>query len=450
MIKVELPGLFERPWCDRTAAWLDARGFTRADRDYPTSYRTNERWVADEPELAREVLERLAPHLPPEMVDASGARWRLAGLDERMRACRYLEGQWFGVHRDGVHWRNARERSFLSVLVYLDDGFEGGHTRFFADRSASEVTGVIVPAIGKAAFFDHLLWHDGAPVERGIKHVLRTDVMYRRDEGAADGHLGYVWALAASGTLLFSGGRDRTIRAWRDGVCVSVTERAHEASVTCLAAEGDILVSGSRDRSVARWRIEGDRLARIERVDAHDGAVLAVAIERGTALSAGADGKIVVHGRTSIAAHEGWAWGVVALEDDRWASVGDDRRLVVGSDRVLAERTFDAPLRAVCRMGEGRLAVGALDGSLTIVRLGDLGTERVIAAHAGAVTCVAEVPGVGLTSGGEDDHARVWQGDRAILERRHGDFVRAVCARGATLASAGYDGVVREGPIVFP
>jgi hypothetical protein len=29
--------------------------------------------------------------------------------------------------------------------------------------------------------FQHRLRHQGASVRRGVKHVLRTDVMYRRD-----------------------------------------------------------------------------------------------------------------------------------------------------------------------------------------------------------------------------------------------------------------------------
>jgi hypothetical protein len=38
---------------------------------------------------------------------------------------------------------------------------------------------VTVLETGKALFFEHDVRHQGAPVERGRRYVLRTDVMYR-------------------------------------------------------------------------------------------------------------------------------------------------------------------------------------------------------------------------------------------------------------------------------
>src|SRR5438128_1212023 len=126
-------------WCRGMIERLD---FGPADPAYPPSYRTNDRWVADDPALAAELFALIGP-LPAEQIDLAGQRWRLAGLNPRMRACRYRPGQWFGIHRDGVCHKSARERSFLSVLVYLDEGFAGGETRFFADRSGRAVTHAI-------------------------------------------------------------------------------------------------------------------------------------------------------------------------------------------------------------------------------------------------------------------------------------------------------------------
>jgi hypothetical protein len=41
---------------------------------------------------------------------------------------------------------------------------------------------VVVPKKGTALFFHHPILHEGATIERGVKHVLRTDVMYRRTD----------------------------------------------------------------------------------------------------------------------------------------------------------------------------------------------------------------------------------------------------------------------------
>ena len=64
-------------------------------------------------------------------------------------------------------------RSLLTLLVYLDDDFDGGATDF------PEQGETVTPRAGDALWFQHALLHAGRPVTRGTKHVLRTDVLYR-------------------------------------------------------------------------------------------------------------------------------------------------------------------------------------------------------------------------------------------------------------------------------
>ena len=58
-------------------------------------------------------------------------------------------------------------------MAYLNDGFAGGETKFY--RGPLELT--VTPVRGQALVFFHRLLHEGAPVERGRKYVLRTDVI---------------------------------------------------------------------------------------------------------------------------------------------------------------------------------------------------------------------------------------------------------------------------------
>lgn len=97
-----------------------------------------------------------------------------ARLNERFRIYRYTEGQRFAWHRDGSFRRSTDEESYYTLMVYLNEGFEGGRTEF-ADHA------VVEPATGRALVFYHPLLHQGAPVVRGTKYVLRTDVMYLRE-----------------------------------------------------------------------------------------------------------------------------------------------------------------------------------------------------------------------------------------------------------------------------
>ena len=58
----------------------------------------------------------------------------------------------------------------MTLMVYLNDIFEGGETVF------NETT--IKPQKGMALIFHHTLVHEGAAVTTGRKYVLRSDVMY--------------------------------------------------------------------------------------------------------------------------------------------------------------------------------------------------------------------------------------------------------------------------------
>jgi hypothetical protein len=107
---------------------------------------------------------RPAPDVPD--LDALSA----VGLNERLRYYRYSGGQRFAPHVDLSHSEGVL-RSFLTFIVYLNDDFDGGETDFFGHS--------VTPKTGVAIAFPHECRHEGRPVFRGTKYVLRTDVMYR-------------------------------------------------------------------------------------------------------------------------------------------------------------------------------------------------------------------------------------------------------------------------------
>lgn len=127
--------------------------------------RSNDRVMIDDPGLAAHLWAAIRPMIP-----STHSGREAAGLNERFRFYRYQPGQRFSWHADGVFKRASGEQSFLTFMVYLNQGFEGGDTKFEFMRVKAH--------IGMALWFPHGLIHEGAEVTAGEKFVLRSDVMY--------------------------------------------------------------------------------------------------------------------------------------------------------------------------------------------------------------------------------------------------------------------------------
>ncbi len=141
--------------------------------------RSNDRLFVDDVPLAESVYSRLAPFVPQPF-----GLWETIGLNERWRYYRYEPGQEFRAHYDGSFVRSGTEMSHLTFMIYLNDGFKGGETKFVPRdytgslHKAEWVT--VTPETGMAIIFVHRILHEGAKVLKGTKYVLRTDVMFRR------------------------------------------------------------------------------------------------------------------------------------------------------------------------------------------------------------------------------------------------------------------------------
>lgn len=165
--------------CRELIANSEQRGYTEAPITTADGFvmrpdvRNNTRYMTDDHALAARLWLRIAEHVPTAI---NG--WRALGLNERFRFYRYDPGQYFRWHVDGCFRRSERERSILTLMLYLNGDFVGGSTDF-DNRALAEPLSV-TPRPGCALIFTHAQLHQGAPVVRGRKYVLRTDVMYGR------------------------------------------------------------------------------------------------------------------------------------------------------------------------------------------------------------------------------------------------------------------------------
>lgn len=167
-----IPSLMSPAECTALIAMTEGRGYSAAPITTSRGFvmapevRNNTRVMFDDVALAAALWSR---------IEASVERrpgFVPVGLNERIRFYRYDPGQAFRWHFDGSFVRNAEERSFLTFMVYLNEGFGGGETELEEEA--------VRPRTGLGVVFDHGLRHQGAAVTHGRKYVLRSDVMFRR------------------------------------------------------------------------------------------------------------------------------------------------------------------------------------------------------------------------------------------------------------------------------
>ncbi|KAL5529213.1 hypothetical protein ACEPAG_5187 [Sanghuangporus baumii] len=164
--------------------------------------RVNHRIVVQSPSFAATLFSLLSPHLPdfplPESrisrkanskPDSNVLKARPAhSFNSNIRMYKYTEGQHFGCHYDdsmtdpvsGAH-------SEWTLLIYLsgkEDGVIGGETIFYPGEGKKKDKEVpIKPELqrGMALLHRHgyeCLRHEGSAVQKGVKYVLRSDVMF--------------------------------------------------------------------------------------------------------------------------------------------------------------------------------------------------------------------------------------------------------------------------------
>jgi len=133
--------------------------------------------------------------------DIGGREWTIAGCVDRLRFYKYKKDEEYPEHMDGSYSRTVthynsdgsqqcfKQHSFLTLLIYLNENFEGGETRFYPDKQHcrflrdiedKQPVYVIEPKQGMAVINIHNTLHEGSKVRSGIKYVIRTDILYQK------------------------------------------------------------------------------------------------------------------------------------------------------------------------------------------------------------------------------------------------------------------------------
>jgi hypothetical protein len=175
-------------------------------------------WFVDS-SIGAELFQRVQPHLPatpaisslasktkrtvsvaPPRLHSINNRWRCFRYDSHCVYRPHLDGSWpeSGMDEEGNYTcdTTGQTKSYWTFLIYLNDNFEGGETRFYLPNNATMggggdsvmVARGVVPKEGSVLIFPQgnsaSLIHEGSAVSRGVKYVIRSDVLYTtRPEG---------------------------------------------------------------------------------------------------------------------------------------------------------------------------------------------------------------------------------------------------------------------------
>ena len=177
--------------------------------------RTSHFCVQEDEGLAELLWGRIAAAVPGNLHDIKpvpyfpqqatrGDEFKAVGVSPHLRFYKYHPGEYLLKHddyrmsrfrRDARTGEHYEQMTFLSLLVYLNQDFEGGRTRFWFDfgelssishcrfvrnDDTCEPDLAVVPVTGDALIQDHMCQHDAEAPAGGIKYILRTDVLHER------------------------------------------------------------------------------------------------------------------------------------------------------------------------------------------------------------------------------------------------------------------------------
>jgi len=184
--------IFSKAECEQLIAFAEAQSFEPASliKDPETGNimknpnRNNDRVSLFNEEIATKLYARLLPYLPSSWT-YEGETWVPDSCNLRMSFLRYYPKEHYSPHVDVEYVTpDGSLRSFITIQLYLNEGFTGGMTRFIQEVGYTRIDDRqfldVIPKTGAVLLFEHELLHTGCPVEEGCKYTIRTDIMFRR------------------------------------------------------------------------------------------------------------------------------------------------------------------------------------------------------------------------------------------------------------------------------
>lgn len=141
-----------------------------------TEIRNCSRCMVDNQELADDIYSRIK-HVFPEEFEGQ----KLFGVNLRLRFLKYHPGEYFKLHYDYPYTTpDGKMSTEMTVLLYLNEDYEGGSTMFYSDSEKKALE--FEANQGHVLIFEHGVLHEGRTVTKGVKYIVRLDILYINQE----------------------------------------------------------------------------------------------------------------------------------------------------------------------------------------------------------------------------------------------------------------------------
>jgi len=171
--------VFTKEECDKMIDISEKNGYHnigKADNTFEDIYlekRKSGRTIIDNDSLANNLYKKIYKYIPKKYNNKM-----VYGINNRFRFLKYNVGDYFARHRDNNYESPDGSISYITILIYLNDTYEGGFTTFFKDPD--DLSGCILkPKIGMICLIDQSIGHEVNSLIKGIKYVVRTEIMYK-------------------------------------------------------------------------------------------------------------------------------------------------------------------------------------------------------------------------------------------------------------------------------
>lgn len=168
------------------------------DKEYLRKERDNQRVLSQDKEFADILFSRISKHLDDNNLKPCGfgtkGKWSPLKINSCFRYSKYVSPSvGFVPHRDATYIEDEDTRSILSILIYLNDDYQGGSTIFYKTHNKRTMDQIVEDEMsfgyderfqykgkkGSVLIFNHNMIHKGDQIHRGTKYLIRSDIIYK-------------------------------------------------------------------------------------------------------------------------------------------------------------------------------------------------------------------------------------------------------------------------------